>query len=134
MALAYTLTSTVTTAAVTSGYVRLLHGTLACNLTGFFQNGISGNTAFWCLPNDVDAAWGWAVTAEQQLMFRDGPPNPSHAIVAFDAPLPLLESFKEKLPDPWMVTYTHGYKFMPVCFPLLNEAIINVEITISKQS
>ena len=134
MALAYTMTTTVSTASP-SGCRALFHGTLLNNVSSFVTHGVDyeklkecgGSGEFWA-TRDLDQARDYASLAEQQLLLSGG--YPRQAIIAFNLSLVLVDSFQDKRPDPWLWLYSHGCRFDPACYLVLNSTMTNIEITI----
>jgi hypothetical protein len=122
----FTVKKTVTTVA-SDGNIRLFHGTLPEHVTSLVS-GIDFEKCggeFWVSP-DPDSAWHFAGVAEQQRLFTSGPTG--QALVSFDLPLSVAESFLGHEPDPWLMQYTHGWKFFSACAPDLNRSIQDIEI------
>jgi hypothetical protein len=121
------VTKTVTTTAP-SGYVRFFHGTLKLHVGSFVQ-GIDFakcNNEFW-VSTEPQVAWDYASVAEQQLLFTSG--FPGQALLAFNLPMEVLDSFRGMEPDPWLLQYMHGLRFVPACASELNRTATAVEIT-----
>lgn len=132
MALNYTITKTVTTAS-SDGCLRLFHGTLSSSVGSIITHGIDhaklkeyGSGEFWATP-DLELARYYAGIAEQQLMFRAGPPG--QAIMGFDLRIDAIHGFQGHLPEPWVWVHPQGYQFSPECYSVLTNTLTNVEIT-----
>lgn len=107
-------------------FIRFFHGTDLAGATDLVQNGVDQQKAaawnasgeFWATTDATRAAW----------FARSHPNSPPAARFEFDLPDPILQAILHMNP---MGARCHGpsdYEFLPSCFILLNQNMVNRQV------